>query len=151
MPHVTKHTRKVLTWAVKPYACDSSREKRQQDRRSGRQTVGRTDRQTHTQTDCPKPLFSTFWGLYIPNPVLSRSQFFARCQYFHWHGSKMSFEVARYELWADNSAAATRVLPALPQVAVTSRLTLRVVNTQMEAVKVVFRSTTCDLLLLEKL
>jgi len=63
----------------------------------------------------------------------------------------MSFEVARYELWAVNSAAATRMLPALPEVAVTSRLTLRVVNTQMEAVKVVFRSTICDFLSLEKL
>ena len=64
MPHVTKHTLKVSTRPVKPYACESSREKRQQD--------GQTD----TQTDSPKPLFSTFWGLYIPNPVLSRSRTF---------------------------------------------------------------------------
>jgi len=28
--------------------------------------------------------------LYIPNPVLSRSRFFARWQYFHRHGSKMA-------------------------------------------------------------
>ena len=63
----------------------------------------------------------------------------------------MSFEVARYELWADNSAAATRVLLAMPEVAVTSQLTLLVVNTQMEAVKVVFRATTYDFLSLEKL
>ena len=88
MPHVTKHTPKVSTRSVKPYACESSREKRQQDRRPDRQTARQTDRHTHTQTDCPKPLFSPFWGLYIPNPVLSRSRFFARCQYFHWHGSK---------------------------------------------------------------
>jgi len=47
MPHVTKHSPKVSTRSVKPYACESSREKRQQDRRSDR----RTDRQTHTQTD----------------------------------------------------------------------------------------------------
>ena len=80
MPHVTEHTSKVSTRSVKPYACESSWEKRQQDR----QTDSQTDRQ---QTDCPKPLFSTFWGLYIPNPDLSRSRFFARCQYFHWHGS----------------------------------------------------------------
>jgi len=43
MPHVTKHTPKVSTRSVKPYACESSREKRQQDR----QTEGQTDRQTH--------------------------------------------------------------------------------------------------------
>jgi len=56
---------------------------------------------THTQTDCPKPLFSTFWGLYIPNPVLSRSRFFARCQYFHWHGSNIgqSTTCAKRFLW----------------------------------------------------
>ena len=73
MPHVTEHTPKVSTRLVNPYSRESSREKRQQDR----------------QTDRPKPLFSTFWGSYIPNPVLSRSRFFARCQYFHWHGSKI--------------------------------------------------------------
>jgi len=89
MPHVTKHTRKVSTRPVKPYACESSREKRQQDRRSDRQSDGRTDRQTDTQTGCPKPLSSTFWGLYITNPDLSRSRFFSRWQYFHWHGSKI--------------------------------------------------------------
>jgi len=43
MPHVTERTPKVSTGSVKPYACESSREKRQQDRRSDRQT----DRQTH--------------------------------------------------------------------------------------------------------
>jgi len=43
MPHVTEHTPKVSTPLVKPYACESSREKRQQDR----QTDRRTNRQTH--------------------------------------------------------------------------------------------------------
>ena len=43
MPHGTKHTPKVSTRSVKPYACESSREKRQQDRQTARQT----DRQTH--------------------------------------------------------------------------------------------------------
>ena len=43
MPHVTEHTPKVSTRSVKPYACESSREKRQQDRQTARQT----DRQTH--------------------------------------------------------------------------------------------------------
>jgi len=38
MPHVTEHTPKVSTRSVKPYACESSREKRQQDRRPDRQT-----------------------------------------------------------------------------------------------------------------
>jgi len=47
MLHETKHTPKVSTWSVKPYACESSREKRQQDRRSDRWTDRRTDRQTH--------------------------------------------------------------------------------------------------------
>ena len=55
MPHVTKRTPEVSTRSVKPYACESSREKRQQDRWSDRQTDrqtdgrtdGRTDRQTH--------------------------------------------------------------------------------------------------------
>jgi len=47
-----------------------------------------TARQTDTQTGCSKPLFSTFWRRYIPNPALSQTRFFARCQYFHWHGSK---------------------------------------------------------------
>jgi len=79
MPHVTEHTPKVSTRSVKPYAREIARGK------SDRKTA----RQTDTQTGCPKPLFSTFWGLYIPNPVLSRSRFFARCQYFHWHGSKI--------------------------------------------------------------
>ena len=60
------------------------------DSKTDGQTDRQTDGQTDTQTDRPKPLFSTFWGLYIPNPVLSRSRFFARCQYFHWHGSKIS-------------------------------------------------------------
>ena len=52
MHHVTEHTPKVSTRSVNRYARESSREKRQQDRQTGR----------HTQTDCPKPLFSTFWG-----------------------------------------------------------------------------------------
>jgi len=43
MPHVTEHTPKVSTRSVKPYARESSREKRQQDG----QTVRQTDRQTH--------------------------------------------------------------------------------------------------------
>jgi len=43
MPHVTEHTPKVSTRSVKPYACESSREKRQQDRQTARQT----DRHTH--------------------------------------------------------------------------------------------------------
>ena len=47
MPHVTEHTPKVSTRSVKPYACESSREKRQQDREQDRQT----DRHTHTHTD----------------------------------------------------------------------------------------------------
>jgi len=42
----------------------------------------KTDGQTDTQTDSPKPLFSTFSGLYIPNPVLSRSRF--------WHDANQS-------------------------------------------------------------
>ena len=49
MPHVTEHTPKVSTRSVKPYACESSREKRQQDRQTEGQTDGRTDRQTHRQ------------------------------------------------------------------------------------------------------
>ena len=42
MPHVTERTPKVSTRLVKPYARESSREKRQQDK-----TIRRTDRQTH--------------------------------------------------------------------------------------------------------
>jgi len=42
MPHVTEHTPKVSARSVKPYACESSWEKRQQDRQ--------TDRQTHRRT-----------------------------------------------------------------------------------------------------
>ena len=38
MPHVAKHTPKVSTRSVQPYACESSREKRQQDRQTARQT-----------------------------------------------------------------------------------------------------------------
>jgi len=38
MPYVTEHTPKVSTWSVKPYACESSREKRQQDRQQDRHT-----------------------------------------------------------------------------------------------------------------
>ena len=50
MIHVTEHTPKVSTRSVKPYACESSREKRQQDRQTARQTDGQTDRQTDRQT-----------------------------------------------------------------------------------------------------
>ena len=39
MSHVTKHTPKVSTRSVKPYACESSREKRQQDRQTDRRIV----------------------------------------------------------------------------------------------------------------
>jgi len=38
MPHVTEHTPNFSTRSVKPYACESSREKRQQDRRTDRRT-----------------------------------------------------------------------------------------------------------------
>ena len=41
MPHVTEHTPKVSTRSVKPYACESSREKRQQDGQTDRQTLRR--------------------------------------------------------------------------------------------------------------
>jgi len=47
MPYVTEHTPKVSTRSVKPYACESSRKKRQQDEQTARQTDGQTDRQTH--------------------------------------------------------------------------------------------------------
>ena len=47
MPHVTEHTPKVPTRSVNSYACESSREKRQQDRQTARQTDRQTDRQTH--------------------------------------------------------------------------------------------------------
>ena len=47
MPHVTEHTPKVSFRSVNPYACESSREKRQQDRRSDRRTDRQTDRRTH--------------------------------------------------------------------------------------------------------
>jgi len=47
MPHVTKHTPKVSTRSINPYARESWREKRQQ----GRQTDGRTDRRTSRHTD----------------------------------------------------------------------------------------------------
>jgi len=40
MPHVTKHTLKVLILSVSPYDRESSREKRQQDRQTDRQTKG---------------------------------------------------------------------------------------------------------------
>jgi len=39
MPYIIEHTPKVSTRSINPYACESSREKRQQD--------GRTERQTH--------------------------------------------------------------------------------------------------------
>ena len=39
MPHVTEHTPKVSSRSVKPYACESSREKRQQDRQTDRRIV----------------------------------------------------------------------------------------------------------------
>jgi len=39
MPHVTEHTLKVSTRSVKPHACESSREKRQQDRQTHRRIV----------------------------------------------------------------------------------------------------------------
>jgi len=39
MPHVTEHYPKVSTRSVKRYACESSREKRQQDRQTDTQIV----------------------------------------------------------------------------------------------------------------
>jgi len=48
-----------------------------------------TDRHTYThKRGVQKPLFSTFWRLYISNLALSQTWLFARCQYFHLHGSK---------------------------------------------------------------
>ena len=47
----------------------------------------KTDRQTHTDV-LSKTTFLDVWRLYIPDPVLSQTRFFARCQYFNWHGSK---------------------------------------------------------------
>ena len=64
MPHVTEHTPKVSTRSVKPYACESSREKRQQDRQTARQTDRRTDRQTdrHTHRRIVQNHFSRRFG-----------------------------------------------------------------------------------------
>ena len=45
MPRVTENTPKVSTRSLKPCACESSQEKRQQDRRSD--TDRYIDRQTH--------------------------------------------------------------------------------------------------------
>jgi len=89
MPHVTEHTPKVSTRSVNPYPRESSREKRQQDRRSDRQTDGRTDRDT--QTDCRKPLFSTFRGLYIPN----RS--YLKVDFLHDANTSIDMEVKKKE------------------------------------------------------
>ena len=92
MPHVTQHTPKVSTRSVEPYACESSRKKRQQDRRSGRQTDGRTDRQTHRRI-VQNHFSRRFGGCTSQIRSLSRSRFFARCQYFHWHGSNTDFHI----------------------------------------------------------
>ena len=51
MPHVTEHIPKVSTRSVKPYAYESSREKRQEDSRSDRETDRQTDGRTDGQTD----------------------------------------------------------------------------------------------------
>jgi len=82
---------KVSSRSVNPYARGIPRKKLQQDRRGDR----RTDQQTDTQTGIPKDKKThrrivqndfprRFDGVvYIPNPVLSKTRFFARCQYFH--------------------------------------------------------------------
>ena len=62
MPHRTKHTPKVSTRSVKPYACESSREKRQQDRRPDRQTDRQTDTHTHTHRRIVQNHFSRRFG-----------------------------------------------------------------------------------------
>jgi len=59
MPHITEHAPKVSTRSVEPYARESSRKKLQTD------TQTHTYKQTHTQTDCRKPLFSRFRLLHI--------------------------------------------------------------------------------------
>jgi len=73
MPHVTEHTPKVSTRSVKPYACESSREKRQQDR----QTVGQTDGQTDRHTDgLSKTTFLDVLGVVHPKfGLISKSIF----------------------------------------------------------------------------
>jgi len=58
MPHVTEHTPKVSSRSVKPYACESSREKRQQDGQTARQT----DRQKDTHRRIVQNHFSRRFG-----------------------------------------------------------------------------------------
>ena len=67
--------------------------------KSGSKTDSKTDRQTDGLS---KTTFLDVLGVvhYIPNPVLSRSRFFARCQYFHWHGSNIS--QVRYRKFSNN-------------------------------------------------
>jgi len=70
----------------------------------GRQkSYSETDIRTHRQTDCPPiPLFSTFrWWLFIPNPVLSKIRFLARCQNFL--GVLEAMEVTWYSTWKWNA------------------------------------------------
>jgi len=50
MPHITKHSPKVSTRSVYPYARESLR-MLVQDRQAGRQTYRHSDRQTNRHTD----------------------------------------------------------------------------------------------------
>jgi len=68
MPFMTEHA----PFHFDRFALTSVRVCRQSysktDRRTVRLAHTHTDTHAHTQTDCPKPLFSTFRWLYIPTP-----------------------------------------------------------------------------------
>ena len=75
MAHVTEHTPKVSTRSINPYARESSREKRQQD--------GRTDRQTDGLSKTT--FLDVLRVVQCPSQIRSYLEvdFFARWQYFH--------------------------------------------------------------------
>ena len=100
MPHITEHGPMVSNQSINSYDREISREKataRQthahrrivQNHFSGRFddcTVGHKSHDPRFHVflmEAGVMTFVTHCTLYIPNPVLSQTRFFARCQYFH--------------------------------------------------------------------
>jgi len=93
MPHVTGHTPRVSTRSVKPYACETSREKRQQD--------GRSDRQTDRHTDgSSKTTFLDVLRVVHPNKsgLISKS-IFCKMQILSLTWKKMSYFRKSVPFW----------------------------------------------------
>jgi len=105
MPHVTEQVPKISTrlTLTPPWEFAGKATARQTGRQAHRHTQTHTlthihthtDTHTHTETDCPKPLFATFWRLLSPYRA-SQIRSYREVDFLHHANTSMGHGIIRF-------------------------------------------------------